>query len=434
MPLRLRLPRNRRGLNRGLKMDGKITEGKDTGAGAISPQIPFRNVCKRMFGDDPNTRKAIFFSNIKEFSSENKSEHFLIAHALPIGEFVHPWWGDFALTFESLSKMAAAAERWRAKGGLINLNFNHDDAQNAGEIIKLEMRENGLWVTAKLTPNGYKKMKSDGYKRFSAEWAPNFKDEFGEKYGDMFFGGALTNIPYFSVSLDGLYLLEDEGLLKVASRATQPLLTKETKRMDPEILTALTGEENPEKQKKTIEAWKADSEALVKMTADAKNKPAEEEDSKKTAALTEKDKKIASLQTDLNKTSKEVAKMQREKLIAEAYRAGKLTFVQKEAYAKEAEKKNENEPEKIFAKPFQTNEDLKIFLATAPKVIPDPLGTETDIEDETSEADLQKASAAGIDPESVKEDRKIKAYMAEHKMTDYGAAQIAVAKEKKANG
>lgn len=374
-------------------MNTEMTKGKDTGAAGIAAQRPFRNICKRMSGADANTRKAVFFSIMKVFSSEDKTEHFLLAHALPIGKFEHPWWGEFENTFESLSKMKSSAERWVAKGGLLSLNFDHDYTRPAGEIVRLEMMPTGLWATAKLTPNAYEKVKSGEYKRFSAEWVPNFKDEKGEKYGDMFYGGALTNIPYFSVSLEGLYLLEDEELLKVAARESRPLLTKEKNRMDPEILTALTGSEDPEKQQETIKAWKADSEVSKKN--EASRKKIEEEEQKKTAALTEKDKKIASLQSDLDDISIKVAKMERGKLIADAYREGKLTKVQREAYSEEAEKKNEGDPKKFFAKPFETNEDLIIFLATAPVVIPVPLGTEADLTAETA-TDADKKSAAKL--------------------------------------
>lgn len=374
-------------------MNRKVQTNEDTSGGVIAPQNAFRNVSKRFPERKANLLFAKFFATIGLSESSPRMR----AHAMPVGEFFDWRYGKIIFSLDYLTQAKANAEKWQGRGAILPLNFDHDPTRPAGRIQIITLEGNRLWIEAELLPNAEEALRRGEYARFSPEWMDMFQDEKGEKYGPMLLGGALTNIPLFATSLDGIYLLEDEKLLKVAAReyaGTQKISKEQKNEMDSEKLKELTGSEDPEEQLAKISEWKEKAEAKPAEPEPPKE-PAgqakEEEGEEKAAAAEDGGKKeAAALRSELAATSAKVVRLEAEAkkkaradLLEKAYREGKIDFDQKTKWA-EAEK----------CEAFPTNESLAAFLKTARKVVPDPKGFESaePLDEELSENDKKSAA------------------------------------------
>jgi phage I-like protein len=120
-------------------------------------------------------------------------------HAMPLGQYDHPVYGDINITPERANQFAANVNN-RVREIDLDVDYDHkakiDEA--AGWVKKAEARGDGLWIAVEWTPQAMDKIKSKAYRYFS----PEFLDEWTHPktkvvHKDVMAGGALTNRPFF---------------------------------------------------------------------------------------------------------------------------------------------------------------------------------------------------------------------------------------------
>lgn len=76
------------------------------------------------------------------------------------------------------------------------LNVDHRSSEKYGEVVDMEIREDGLWATLELNEDGTALLEDKKFEYLSAEIDMNFVDrKTGEKKGPVLLGVALTNRP-----------------------------------------------------------------------------------------------------------------------------------------------------------------------------------------------------------------------------------------------
>ena len=132
-----------------------------------------------------------------EFDFGAKVEDAVVIHnALPLGEFYHPAYGKIEITKELIEQM----ER-NFKNGLppykIPVNISHNDMQGAyGYVEDLKAKDDGLYITFRLTDEGYELVRKERFKYLSAEFTEHYQDpNTGNDVGAVFLGVALTLRP-----------------------------------------------------------------------------------------------------------------------------------------------------------------------------------------------------------------------------------------------
>ncbi len=355
------------------------------------------------------------------FPIDNIQKNKAIVHVLPVGKFKHSVWGEFEVTLEDLTRAKQNSELWESRGGRLTLNFNHDTKRPAGKFTRLWTEPSGLWAEVELNPKGLEAVKSGEYTRFSAEWNDEepFEDELGREYLPIVTGGALTEVPFFGTTLEGIFLVGENGeQMKVAARPEEEN-QKRKKSMNEAKLQEITGAEKPEDQEAKILGWKARAEA-----ADAAEK--EVKDLEKTASRVgnleaenaDLKKKVASLEAD----TAEIAEMRNERweaALKKYHEEGKMTpFQFEKRIAKDS----------TFRKKFSTVEELDEEFKDAPMVLPvKPIGS--DGHDPDAKTASSKAPE-GVDKESWEKAQEIKR-IAKREKVSYGEAMKIYEQEKR---
>lgn len=136
------------------------------------------------------------YSTIKLEVKPDKEKNTIWYNVLPVSKFSDSRYGDINISSDLIKKM----EENFNKGiptyePLLNLRHN-DDSGKYGRALKLEAKNDGLWVLWEFYDNGLKKIHEDHFEYMSAEYSDDYKDKkTGKNVGPVFLGAALTNRP-----------------------------------------------------------------------------------------------------------------------------------------------------------------------------------------------------------------------------------------------
>ena len=134
-------------------------------------------------------------------------------HALGIGNYKHPAFGELDFTPDRLQRFADSVNN-KVRGIDPDIDYDHklDPSKGnaaAGWAKKAEVRGDGLWLLVEWTDKAKKALKDKEYRYFSTEFAKEWANAKGEKLQDVILGGGLTNRPFLKdlvpVNLSELY-------------------------------------------------------------------------------------------------------------------------------------------------------------------------------------------------------------------------------------
>jgi Mu-like prophage I protein len=130
-------------------------------------------------------------------------------HALSLGTFKHPFWGDMKFTPERIQRFALSVLN-RVRGIDPSINYSHETDEAAGWVKSAEARSDGLWLLVEWTKAAAEKIRNKEFRYFSSEFADEWEDPAtGTKHKDVILGGGLTNRPFIKnlvpVNLSELY-------------------------------------------------------------------------------------------------------------------------------------------------------------------------------------------------------------------------------------
>ena len=148
-------------------------------------------------------------------------------HALPVGTYKHPVYGDMAFDADKISAFAENVKT-KVRGIDPSINYIHGVAQTGGDgeaagwVKDAEARPDGLWVFVEWIKDAAQAIKDKKWKYFSAELHDKWKDATGKEHRNVLFGGALTNRPYMK-NLLPINLSENtiDAALELAGTITQ---------------------------------------------------------------------------------------------------------------------------------------------------------------------------------------------------------------------
>jgi hypothetical protein len=156
-------------------------------------------------------------------------------HALPLGKYIHPMYGEIDASMERAQRLADSVNN-NVRGQQLDIDYDHKvkDGKAAGWVQKAEARADGLWLLVEWTKKAYRAIKEKEYRYFS----PEFVDEWQHPatrnvFKDVLFGGGITNRPF----LKGILPLN----LSELSFAEQQRHNQEESGMDPKLLRKLLG-------------------------------------------------------------------------------------------------------------------------------------------------------------------------------------------------
>lgn len=118
-------------------------------------------------------------------------------HALNLGNYKHPIYGDIKIDAERIKNFADSVVK-KVRGTVepsINYVHNNED-KAAGWVKNAEARADGLWLFVEWVKDAAKKIKDKEWRYFSSEFADEWEDPQGVKHKDVILGGALTNRPF----------------------------------------------------------------------------------------------------------------------------------------------------------------------------------------------------------------------------------------------
>jgi phage I-like protein len=118
--------------------------------------------------------------------------------AFPYGEWSHPQYGKIKMDASRAATMAAGINQG-VRGQDLPINYDHGEQRKdaAGWIQRADVRPDGLWLNIEWTREAFDKIKNKAYRYFSPEYANKWKHPAsGQVFQDVFFGGALTNMPH----------------------------------------------------------------------------------------------------------------------------------------------------------------------------------------------------------------------------------------------
>lgn len=117
-------------------------------------------------------------------------------HALPLGTYSHPVYGEMNFDQSAISRYAESV-KVKVRGIDPSINYQHQgDGEAAGWVKNAEAREDGLWLFVEWTTDAARKIKDKAYRYFSAEFLEEWTNNLGKKFENVIFGGALTNRPF----------------------------------------------------------------------------------------------------------------------------------------------------------------------------------------------------------------------------------------------
>jgi hypothetical protein len=143
------------------------------------------------------TVKASYFIDVSGLQlSETDDKATTWVHALPIGTYKHPVYGDMSITADRVKRFADSVKT-KVRGIDPSINYGHNgDGEAAGWVKDAENRNDGLWLLVEFTKTAVQKLKEKAYRFFSSEFHDEWTDAQGNKHTDVIFGGALTNRPF----------------------------------------------------------------------------------------------------------------------------------------------------------------------------------------------------------------------------------------------
>lgn len=123
-----------------------------------------------------------------------------IVHALPVGKYSHPIYGEMDFTPKRIKAFADSVVN-NVRGVDPDIDYDHkmDPAKGrkaAGWVKAAEAKRNGLFLTVEWTLEAASAIRNKEYRYFSAEFADDWEDPQGNKHTDVLFGGAITNRPF----------------------------------------------------------------------------------------------------------------------------------------------------------------------------------------------------------------------------------------------
>lgn len=136
-------------------------------------------------------------------------------HAMPIGTYDHPVYGELSFTSERLGRFAD-----NVKNGVrqidLDIDFDHKQdvakgSQAAGWIKDADVKDDGLWIGVTFTDDAQAEIKAGKWKYLSPEFQDTWKDAKGNSHQDVLFGAGLTNRPYLK---DLLPIAASEGYIE----------------------------------------------------------------------------------------------------------------------------------------------------------------------------------------------------------------------------
>ena len=241
-------------------------------------------------------------------------------HALSIGEYKHPTYGELKFTSDRIRRFVDSVKN-KVRGIDPDIDYDHkrDVAKGmsaAGWVRDAEERENGLWLLVEWTKKAAQAIKDREYRYFSTEFVDEWEDSKGAKFKDVVFGGSLTNRPFLKdlepVNLSELADSTKENIMELAELARILGLSEDASEDDVKAkLSELAGSATLDLSKLsvtesdgklTVTHPDVDGEFVHAMTPPAP--PKEEEDEKELAKLAETNPVIAKILSE-NKTMKD---------------------------------------------------------------------------------------------------------------------------------
>jgi hypothetical protein len=118
-------------------------------------------------------------------------------HALPIGKYEHPVYGELEFTPEKVNDFALSVKN-RVRGIDPDIDYDHKatDGKAAGWVKDAKVEGDGLHLQVEWTKAASEAIKNGEYKYFSPEFDDEWTDGKGQKHTNVLFGGALTNRPF----------------------------------------------------------------------------------------------------------------------------------------------------------------------------------------------------------------------------------------------
>jgi len=118
-------------------------------------------------------------------------------HAMPIGKYEHPVYGELDFTPERVQAYADSVKN-KTRGVELDIDYDHKakDSKAAGWVKDADVRADGLWLSVAFTPPAMTALKNKEYKYFSPEFHDEWTDSKGVKHKNVLFGGGITNRPF----------------------------------------------------------------------------------------------------------------------------------------------------------------------------------------------------------------------------------------------
>lgn len=146
----------------------------------------------------PNEIHFGYIVELEKYAFDESEGNSSWIQAFPYGEWSHPEYGKIRMNADRAARMAAGINQGIRDQDL-PINYDHGEQRKdaAGWIQRADVRPDGLWLNVEWTREAYDKIKNKGYKYFSPEYANSWEHPAsGQKFKDVFFGGALTNMPH----------------------------------------------------------------------------------------------------------------------------------------------------------------------------------------------------------------------------------------------
>ena len=188
-------------------------------------------------------------------------------HALKVGKYQHPLYGEINITPDRLNAFAANIND-KVLGVDVAIDYRHKGEEVAAAWVQsAEVREDALWLSVDWTEDGKRAVEGKAFRYFSPELTDEWTDPQGSKHKDVLFGGGLTNRPWFK-NLTPLNFSDFYSEIEVPDR---PDDDKEVN-MDPKKFAELLGikEDEADEAKifEAVTALKAKSDGAVKTFTD----------------------------------------------------------------------------------------------------------------------------------------------------------------------
>ncbi|RLG90042.1 MAG: hypothetical protein DRO16_02950 [Thermoprotei archaeon] len=137
--------------------------------------------------------------SVERVTKLSESKRSFWHNALPFGKFYYT--SEDGVVKIEITKELCEKMVENFKKGIphykLPVNINHDDYKGKyGDVVDMEVRDDGLWVKIELTEEGTKLVESKKFEYLSAEYTKSYIDKrTGQDVGPVFLGVALTNRP-----------------------------------------------------------------------------------------------------------------------------------------------------------------------------------------------------------------------------------------------